>query len=146
MRTTRTIWTLSAALGVAVLLAACGQEPAVTSPAEATTSLAVVGTDGIAFDPEAFSVPAGEDVSLELGSEPAVVHDLVVVGAGDQQASPSGELVGEIGADDLFVARAEAGETVTASFRIEEPGTYEVHCSVPGHRQGGMVATLTVVS
>jgi uncharacterized cupredoxin-like copper-binding protein len=131
-----------------VVLAACGQGGDATDTAapEPTTTLAVAGTDSIAFEPDAFSVPAGEDISVELTSGPAVLHDLVIADAGAAAtAAPTGEPVGPVGDDDVFVIRADAGETATASFRIDEPGSYELYCSVPGHRQGGMVATLTVV-
>lgn len=147
MNPQRTRTAMIAAVAAAVL-AACGQGGDVpdTAAPETTTTLAVAGTDGIAFEPDAFSVPAGEDVSVELTSGPAVLHDLVIVEAGAAAtASATGEPVGPIGDDDVFVVRAEAGETTTASFRVDEPGSYELYCSVPGHRQGGMVATLTVV-
>lgn len=139
---------VAAASVAAVVLAACGQEgdtPETAAP-ETTTTLTVSGSDGIAFEPDAFSVPAGEDVTVELTAGTAVLHDLVIAEAGAAAtASATGEPVGPIGDADVFVVRAEAGETATTSFRVDEPGSYELYCSVPGHRQGGMVATLTVV-
>jgi plastocyanin len=35
------------------------------------------------------------------------------------------------------------GGTKTLSVKLQ-PGTYTFYCSVPGHRQAGMVGTLTV--
>lgn len=131
----------------AAVLAGCGQDGDTpdTVTAETTTTLTVEGTDGIALEPDAFSIPVGEDVSVELTSGPAVLHDLVIAEVGAAAtASATGEPVGPIGDDDVFVVVADAGETATASFRVDEPGSYELYCSVPGHRQGGMVATLTV--
>jgi hypothetical protein len=49
-----------------------------------------------------------------------------------------------VASGDLAVAHADPGQTVTGTFMIREPGAYEVYCSVPGHRESGMVATLTV--
>lgn len=146
-------WTLRAlAVSVAgVLLAACGGD----DTPEATTDLAVTATDGLAFDPDGFSVPAGEEVTVTLTSAPAVEHDLVVEGAGavgmvgEAGHGDAGDHAMDedhsMGGDDLHVAHANAGETVTATFTIDEPGEYRVYCSVPGHRQGGMETTLTVV-
>ncbi len=131
-----------------VALAACGQDGETTDAAapEPTTTLSVAATDNLRFEPDAVSVPAGEDISVELTSGPAVLHDLVIAEAGTAAtAPPTGEPVAPVDRDDVFVVRADAGETATASFRVDEPGSYELYCSVPGHRRGGMVATLTVV-
>ena len=32
----------------------------------------------------------------------------------------------------------------TKSVTFKDPGTYEYYCNVPGHKQAGMVGTLTV--
>ena len=74
----------AAALATASGLAACGgQEPdPAVGAGDASTSLSVVGADGIAFEPDALRVPSGEEISVELTAEPAVMHDLVIAEAG----------------------------------------------------------------
>jgi uncharacterized cupredoxin-like copper-binding protein len=129
-----------------LLLAACAGDDA----PDATTDLEVTGTDALEFEPDSFAVPAGQEVTVRFTAEEAVEHDLVIEGAAMHG------MVGEEGhgdhddhameGDDLHVAHADAGQTVTATFMIDEPGSYEVYCSVPGHREAGMVATLTVVA
>jgi uncharacterized cupredoxin-like copper-binding protein len=134
----------------ALLLAACGDD----DQAESTTELAVAGTDDLTFEPDEFTVPAGQEVTVELTSQ-AVEHDLVIEDA-SEVGHVGGEGHGDHGEDehdedhaegehDLHVAHADPNETVTATFQIDEPGTYEVYCSVPGHREAGMTATLEVV-
>jgi uncharacterized cupredoxin-like copper-binding protein len=131
----------------ALLLAACGSD----AEADPTTELSVVGTDELAFEPDAFTVPVGQEVTLELTSE-GVEHDLVIedaaevghagdMGHGDHDDNSEDHAEGE---HDLHVAHADAGESATATFQIDEPGSYEVYCSVPGHREAGMTATLEV--
>lgn len=44
----------------------------------------------------------------------------------------------------LHIVHADAGQTTSAAFTMAQPGNYEVYCSVPGHREAGMTATLTV--
>lgn len=144
----RTLISLAAA---AAILAACGGDD---TPA-ATTDLSITGTDGLAFEPDAVTIPAGQEVTVELTSEPSVEHDLVIEGVGmDAMAGDEGHGDGDEHAmdddhamadDDLHIAHADAGETVTATFMVDEPGTYTLYCSVPGHRSGGMEAALTVV-
>lgn len=131
-----------------LLLVAC-QTDTQEDSTDAATGLTVVGTDTLAFVPDTFTVPAGEEVTVTFTAEPAVEHDFVIVGAatvgtvGDAGHGDHGDEHRE-NADDLHVAHADAGQTVTATFTINEPGTYEVYCSVPGHRESGMIATLTV--
>lgn len=134
----------------AAILASCGGDD---TPA-ATTSLSIAGTDGLAFEPDAFTVPAGQEITVELTAEPNVEHDLVLEGVGmDAMAGDEGDGDDEhatdddqgMAEDDLHIAHADAAETVTATFVVDEPGTYQLYCSVPGHRSAGMEATLTVV-
>lgn len=145
---------ISLALGAglaALALAGCGGD----GTPEATTDLSVTGTDDLAFEPDEFAVPAGEEVTVTFTSEPAVEHDLVIEGVGmaatvgeeghgdrDEHAMDDAHAMED---DDLHVAHADAGETVTATLTVDEPGTYQLYCSVPGHREAGMEATLTVV-
>lgn len=134
-----------------VILAGCNGDD---TPA-ATTDLSITGTDALTFEPDAFTIPAGQEVTVEFTSEPSVEHDLVIEDVGmdamvgdeghgdrDKHAMDDDHAMAE---DDLHIAHADAGETVTATFMVVEPGTYQMYCSVPGHRGAGMEATLTVV-
>lgn len=120
-------------------------------PAAPSTDLAVTGTNRLRFEPEAFTVPAGEEVTLTFAAQGAVEHDFVVEDAADAGMAEGGDAAhdghddGHAAGGDLHVAQADPGQTTTATFQIDEPGTYTGYCSVPGHRQAGMLATLTVV-
>lgn len=129
-------------LTIPVLLAGCAS----AAPAASTTALSVTGTDQLAFDPAEMKVPAGRAVTLELTAGDATGHDFVIEGAGavGTTAEAGHDHEGHtVASGDLAVTHAEAGETVTGTFTIDEAGTYQVYCSVPGHRESGMVATLT---
>lgn len=47
--------------------------------------------------------------------------------------------------DELGIAEALSGDPIAITIPDDaEPGTYEFYCSVAGHREGGMVGTLTI--
>jgi uncharacterized cupredoxin-like copper-binding protein len=138
----------------ALVLAGCGGD-AETDP---TTELTVAGTNDLTFEPDTWTVPTGEEITVELSAD-GVEHDFVIEGGvdvaeageeghGDEDDDMDGGENGEMDTEegDLHVAHADAGETVTSTMTVHEAGTYEVYCSVPGHRDAGMIGTLTAVS
>lgn len=86
-----------------------------------------------AFTPNAITVEAGEPVALTVHNMGEAEHDFTV------------HLPDGTEAPDAHV-HAVAGEMSTGVFTIAEPGTYEVWCTVAGHKDLGMVATLTVTA
>jgi plastocyanin len=80
----------------------------------------------LSFDTETLEAPAG-NVTLEMHNPSSVPHNVSIEGRGVDE---EGRTVGEGGTS-----------TVTAEL---QPGEYDFYCSVSGHRQGGMVGTLTV--
>jgi uncharacterized cupredoxin-like copper-binding protein len=121
----RRLFVLFAIVAASLLLVACNGDDA----QDATTRIEVLGTNGLAFQPDSFTVPAGQEVTVELTSEDQVEHDFVIEDANG----------------DIDVVHADAGETATGTFTIDAAGTYEFFCAVPGHRAAGMDGTLTVV-
>ncbi len=77
------------------------------------------------FAPDRWEVPAGTPVKLELKNGGTVEHDFVVEKANVKVSAP-------------------AGRTVEKTVGALTAGTYQVLCSIPGHKESGMVGTLTV--
>lgn len=99
-----------------------GTAPAAISGA---TELTVEAGD-LWFAPDRIDVVAGEPTNSTLDNGGESFHDLTI--------------------DELDLQiDAEAGQRTTAGLQIDEPGTYEFYCSVPGHASAGMRGTLTVV-
>lgn len=120
-----------------LVLAACGG-----STASPTTKLNVTMTD-FQFSPNQFTVPAGQEITLDAANNGAVVHNFVIMKQGQTAGT-------EFTDDDLpnvyWQVEIQPGGTTNTSFTApKEPGEYEVVCKTPGHLQAGMTAKLTVV-
>jgi len=84
-----------------------------------------VTANDLSFDPAEITLDAGEPVNLQFTNRGQVFHDLTI--------------------PDLDITLdAEPGATVTAGIQVDQPGTYEYLCTVPGHADAGMGGTLTV--
>lgn len=79
------------------------------------------------FDPNTWTVKAGQPVTITAKNSGTVTHDWVVKGMESQTK-----------------VEAQAGQTGTKTFTITTPGTYQVYCSQAGHEAAGMTGTLTV--
>ena len=96
------------------------------------------------FTPDTFSIPAGQEITVNAKNNGAVIHEFVIM--------KLGETVGENFGDEdegniYWEVEAEPGKSVTATFTAPtEPGEYQVVCGTEGHFMAGMVGKLTVVA
>jgi heme/copper-type cytochrome/quinol oxidase subunit 2 len=99
--------------------------PAATAIPNATETRVQAANFG--FTPNEIRLPKGADVNLTLNNPPAngVLHDLTVPALG------------------IHVV-ANPGETRTVGLRGLAAGRYDAYCSVPGHADLGMRATVIV--
>lgn len=85
--------------------------------------IALTGDD-FRFEPDRIEIGAGEEIAIELTAAD-IEHDFVIDGF------------------DTHV-HADPDTTTTGGLRIDETGSYTAYCSVPGHREAGMTATVVV--
>lgn len=127
-----------------VLLTACA------GASQPRTEIAVEATD-FTYSPAAITIPAGQPVTLTLNNTGAVEHDFVVekINVTDVEASDTGPAahhqMGDAPEYDLHFF-AKSGETATLYFTALESGTYEIFCSIQGHKEAGMVGQLIVAA
>jgi Cu+-exporting ATPase len=78
------------------------------------------------FEPADLTVVQGRTVVLSFRNDDPIFHDWEVEGLANVDAG------------------ARPGQTQRIRFRIDEPGTYRIVCTVPGHAEAGMAGTLRV--
>lgn len=123
-------------LGLALTLAGCGG----SGP---TTNLRVDMVEFM-FEPFDYIIPAGQEITLELSNNGAVVHDFVIMKLGADVGEDFGD---EDKANIYWEAEMEPGTSGTYTFTAPgELGEYQVVCGVAGHYLAGMVGSLTVVA
>lgn len=115
------------------LLAACSGGGGATANKPASTSggaqdLTVKGLDTMKFDPATLTVKSGSPVHLTLNNTGVLIHDLVI--------------------DDLDGKKVDVesagGKSAAIDFTPTKVGSYPFYCAQPGHKEAGMVGTLTV--
>ena len=106
---------------VVVVISGGGDSDGVGAPGSGTR----VSMTDFAFDPDPL-VLSSEDGLVTVVNDGAVAHDLVVpaLGKGTPDLPPDAEL--------------------TIDLSGQPPGTYEVVCDIPGHREAGMVSQLVI--
>ncbi len=123
-------------IGLSLVLAACGG-------GGPSTNLRIDMTDFM-FDPDVYTIPAGETITLELFNNGAVEHEFVIMNFGTEVGEDFGD---EDEANIFWEAELEAGESGTFTFTApSEPGGYQIVCGTEGHYVAGMVGSLTVVA
>lgn len=124
-----------------VVLAGCG-----SSTAGKVSNTVEIVSGNMTFAMKNVTVKKGETIRLVLNNQDQQVHDFTVDQfrgkvAGVQDSGGHGG--GHGGGAKLHVSAA-AGKSGTVDFMPSEAGTYDFYCTVPGHKEAGMVGTLTV--
>jgi uncharacterized cupredoxin-like copper-binding protein len=94
-----------------------------------------------AFDPDSWTVPSGETITLTLTNEGDELHEWAILEQGttiERSADLDEDTV-------VWEIEAEPGSTETGEFTAPAPGTYQIGCALPGHVDAGMEGTLDVV-
>ena len=128
----------------AALITSCGGQ----------AKLLTVTAQSFQFAPKTIEVPAGPPVKLTLRNPDTIEHDFQVDHF-PMKMTPSEmkhmheEMAGMPGMDsaggmDMLHLHSLPGESHSITFTPTKPGTYAVYCSVPGHKDAGMTATLVV--
>jgi len=109
-----------------------------------TTTINVTMTD-FQFAPNQFTVPAGQEITLNVVNTGAVVHNFVIIKLGSTAGATFED------DDDANVYWQErdiqpGGDISVTFIAPTEPGEYEVVCRTEGHIASGMVGKLIVVA
>ena len=114
-----------AALAIALALAACGGgDSGTATPTIAGTTTVTVELRSFDFVPEEFAFETGDTIAFQLDSKD-IEHTFTVK---------------ELGID-WFV---RAGGSPRESFTFTTPGEFELICTIPGHKEAGMVGVVRV--
>lgn len=125
-----------AAVLFSLLLAGCGGAGGVSNTIDVTM------TD-FQFQPNQFTVPAGQEITFRSSNNGAVVHNFVIMKLGTN----AGDFFDEEDVPNVYwEVELLPGATTDTSFTApSEPGEYQVICRTEGHIVSGMIAKLTVV-
>lgn len=125
-----------AAVLLSLIFTSCGR----SGP---TTTINVTMTD-FQFQPNQFTVPAGQEITFNSTNNGAVVHNFVIMKLG----TTAGDTFDKEDIPNVYweVELTPGGSADTTFSAPTEPGEYEVVCRTEGHIVSGMVAKLTVVA
>ncbi|MFQ5416275.1 MAG: cupredoxin domain-containing protein [Myxococcota bacterium] len=108
------------------------ERPAGVVDAAPQATVRIEASDLLRFEPKRIEVQAGIPTRIELENTGAAAHTFVV-------RTPDGER-------DWVHLHVLPGATKAATYRLDQPGTYPVLCTIPGHTEGGMIGELVVLA
>jgi uncharacterized cupredoxin-like copper-binding protein len=127
---------ISVVFVLSLLISACGG-------GGASTEIDGVMTD-FKFEPMEFTVPAGQEITVNATNNGAVEHEMVIFNLGMDAGETFDD---EDEAKIYWEVEVQPGQSATTSFTAPtEPGVYSVTCGIEGHLEAGMNGLLTVVA
>ncbi len=130
-------------LAILVLgLAACATIPTASSAVQQVT----LEASEFKFDPAIVEVVAGRPVRIMMRNKGTVEHDWAIQRipvVGMKKSSTGGHDMAGMNQPDLHM-NAMMGQTAQVEFTPTTLGTYDIYCTVAGHKEAGMAGKLVV--
>ncbi len=127
---------------LALGLAACATIPTASSSVQQVT----LDASEFKFDPATVEVAAGRPVRIMMRNKGTIEHDWAIQKipmVGMKESSSGGHDMIGMNQPELHM-NAMMGQTAQVEFTPTTPGTYEIYCTVMGHKEAGMVGKLVV--
>jgi uncharacterized cupredoxin-like copper-binding protein len=129
-------WLLVSLILFSLWLAACGK----SGP---SNTIDVVMTD-FHYNPDSFTIPAGQEITVNATNNGAVVHQFVIMKYGTKVTT---DFTDEDKKNVYWMIELQPGDQTSTKFTApSEPGEYQIVCGTPGHFISGMVGKLTVMA
>lgn len=133
-------------LALTVTLTACG------AAAPATQEITITAS-AMKYSPASFEIKAGQPVRLTFRNNDGVTHDFSVMefpttstGVSVTEDAIAGSHDSQMSVEPQLHVAAVMNGSGTLEFTASKPGTYGFFCTVTGHKEAGMVGTLTVTA
>ncbi|MFC6038735.1 multicopper oxidase domain-containing protein [Paenisporosarcina macmurdoensis] len=102
----------------------------------------VIETSGMNYSPEEVVVERNKSITLVLKNSDQIEHDIEIKGVSFNVMSTSTHQHDV--KENVIHLHAEPQTTSNISFTINEVGVYEFYCTVPGHKENGMIGQFVV--
>ncbi len=103
------------------------------------------------YEPATLEIPAGQRVRLTYVNDGRAEHDMEIPGLPASNVEREGGVAHDVSLggghrdDDVVAAHAMPGTTAVVLFTPTQPGEYDFNCTLPGHKEAGMVGRIIVV-
>ena len=121
----------------ALILSACSGGGAASTNIDVTLA-------EFTFTPNAFTIPAGQVITIHAVNSGTVVHEFVIMKYGTTVGDDYGP---EDEPNVYWKMQLDPGKEATSTFKAPtDLGNYQVVCGTKGHFAAGMVGKITVVA
>lgn len=129
--------------GLTLALAACS---GVAAPSQGAQQITIEANE-FKFQPATIEVSKDRPVKLTMRNKGTVEHDWAIMKIPMMGMKESGavshDTSGSAGKPELHMS-AMTGQVAEVEFTPTQAGTYQIVCTVAGHKEAGMVGTLIV--
>ena len=125
----RDLKVFSILLGLLLLLAACGGgsvQPINSTPTPGVKEIVLEGPNELKFVPDSGTAKVGQEVKITLKNTGALEHNFIWDDTGEEAIA------------------TQAGESKSTTRTFDTAGEYTFSCSIPGHKEAGMVGKLII--
>lgn len=135
-----------AAVAIAAVVIGYGWFSGWFKPTPPAIDQLTITTSNLSFTPQVLVVDVNKPVRLTFNNDTSLEHDFSVmdIAVTNVSETESGDHAMDMDNMPALHMSAAPGETAVLEFTPTQPGTYQFFCTVPGHKDAGMVGTLIV--